>query len=66
MKRYDEYVGIESRRTGVFTSVKSYGLEGVKSADNERFKIFVRCRDCGNAHDIKDDCQVCGLKTKVK
>jgi len=37
MKRNDEYIGIESRRTGVFTSVKSYGLEEIKSVDNEAF-----------------------------
>ena len=41
MKRYDEYMGIESRRTGVFTSVKNYGLEEIKKVDNEIFKVFV-------------------------
>lgn len=66
MKRYDEYVGIESRRTGVFTSAKNYGLEEIKKVDNQAFKILVRCRNCGNIHDIKDNCQCCDIETKVK
>ena len=66
MNRYDEYIGIKSRRTGVFTSVKSYGLEEIKSVDNEAFKILVKCRNCGNIHDMKNICQCCDIETKVK
>ena len=66
MKRYDEYMGIESRRTGVFTSVKNYGLEEIKKVDNEIFKVFVRCRNCGNIHDIKNSYECFDIETKVK
>ena len=64
MKRYDSYRGIQSRTTGIFTSVQAYGLEEIKTVDASKYKVLVECRNC--RHDIKDKCQVCGVETKVR
>ena len=68
MKRYDIPRYIKSRTYGITSVVgKQIDLEYFYSSiSSDRFFAFVECRDCRNVHKIEDDCQVCGLSTKIR
>ena len=68
MKRYDEICEIYNRNSGLMFGVCGWNTEELKYffCNQEKYKICVQCRDCGNIHEINTDCQVCDLPTKIK
>ena len=67
MKRYDEICRIYNKNSGLMQGVRGWTAEELKYYfDNQdKYKICVQCRDCGNIHEISTDCQVCDLPTKI-
>ena len=68
MKRYDEICRVYNRSSGSIIAVRGWTAEELKHFfDNQdKYKICVQCRGCGNIHEIGVDCQVCDLPTKIK
>lgn len=68
MKRYDEIRRVYNKNSGAMIAVRGWTAEELKYYfDNQqKYKIYVQCRDCGNLHEILSNCQVCDLPTKVK
>ena len=67
MKRYDEIVRVVNNRSTLMQVVRGWTADEVKYYFNnqDKYDIYVECRDCGNKHKINEDCQVCDLPTKI-
>lgn len=65
MKRYDKYVGVVSRQTGVFSSANDYEPETIKKIDHTKYKVLVKCRRCCCIHEVIVNCQGCDIETKT-
>lgn len=68
MKRYDEICRVYNINSGLMQVVRGWTAEELKYYfDNQdKYKICVQCRNCGNIHEINTNCKVCDLPTKIK
>ena len=68
MKRYDEIVRVENKKSGLSQSTRGWTIQEMEYylMNPSKYDIYVQCRDCNNIHKIGVACQVCDKDTKVK
>lgn len=63
MKRFDAYKEIENKSSGAI--IRDLLQEDFKKVNTDLYIVRVKCRKCGNIHDIERRCEVCDIETKV-
>lgn len=69
MKRYDEFIKVVTAPHNTTTFIKNWSSDertAFFSTLKPDDKIFVKCRNCGNVHEVNKICEVCDIATKTR